>query len=99
MLAFAFVVFGGRIAGSHEVSHCFVTPIRDPNRGQLARSKKLRKIEGAAPVGLHPVAGLRWDQRRRNHNAVVLLGALLLDYGFCGGALFWYWIIDLLVRL
>ena len=58
VLALGPVVFGRRIAGSHEIPHRLMTLVRYPDRGQLASPEELRKIDGVAPVGLHPVAGL-----------------------------------------
>src|SRR5271157_790264 len=63
VLALGPVVFGRRIAGSHEIPHRLMTLVWHPDRSQLACPEKLRKIDSIAPIGLHPVAGLRWNQR------------------------------------
>src|SRR4029078_1731706 len=51
--------------------HRLVTFIRNPDRRQIAGAQLLRQTERVAPVGLHPVARLLLDQRRRKHNALM----------------------------
>jgi hypothetical protein len=44
---------------------------REPTRGQLVGTQQLDQAEGVAPIGLHAITGLAWNERRRNHNALV----------------------------
>src|ERR1700726_3979400 len=45
--------------------------VRHPHRGELARAQQLRKAYRIAPVRLHSVAGLLWNERGSHHQALV----------------------------
>ena len=45
--------------------------IRNPNRSQFTRSVQLGEIDRVPPVSLDPLAGLAWNQRRRNDHTFV----------------------------
>jgi len=55
----------------HQIPHRLVAFVGHPHRGQLAGAQQPRKRNGVPAVGLHPIAGLPRDQRRRNHGAFV----------------------------
>jgi hypothetical protein len=52
-----------------EIAHRLVTPVRNPNRGELIGTQQLRQADRVAPVGLHMIAWPPRDQRRRDHHA------------------------------
>ena len=60
-----------RRPGTHQIPHRLVAFVGHPHRGQLAGAQQPRKRNGVPAVGLHPIAGLPRDQRRRNHGAFV----------------------------
>ena len=60
-----------RPAGADEITHRLVPRIRHPDRGQIAGAQQPGQGQRIAPIGLHPIAGLLRDQRRRHHDAVV----------------------------
>jgi len=61
----------GRGSRPDQIAHRLVRRVRHPNRGQLARPVQLCQAQRIAPIGLHPVARLAWDQGRRHHHAGV----------------------------
>src|SRR6516164_3905526 len=63
--------------GAHQVAHRLMSGVRDPYRRQLARPIQSRQADRIPPIGLHPLAGSLWDQRGRDHDAVVLAGRQL----------------------
>src|SRR4029079_12226263 len=71
LLALAAQILNRRAPCPAQITHRLVTFIRNPDRRQIAGAQLLRQTERVAPVGLHPVARLLWDQRRRNHNALM----------------------------
>jgi hypothetical protein len=56
---------------SNQVTHGFMGGVGHPDRCQLAGTVKLGQHHRVAPIGLHPVARLDWDQRRSHHNALM----------------------------
>jgi hypothetical protein len=48
-----------------------VTGVGNPDRREIASAQLLDQTERIAPVGLHPLAGLLWNERGRHHHALV----------------------------
>ena len=71
LLALGFEIVDRRRARPREIPHRLVPRVRHPHRRQFARPQLPRQIERIAPVGLHPIARLLRNERRRHHNAVV----------------------------
>ena len=71
LLALGLEIVDRRRPRAREIAHRLVSRIRHPHRRQFARPQLPRQIERIAPVGLHPIARLLRNERRRHHNAVV----------------------------
>lgn len=71
LLALGALVTHRRTAGAGEVAHRLVVRVRHPHRGQIAGAQLPGQRQRIPPIGLHPIAGLVRDQRRRHHDAVV----------------------------
>jgi hypothetical protein len=88
VLPLAPVVLDGQGPCAHQVSHCLVRLIRNPDRGQLARPQQAGQGLRITPVRLHPIARPAWDQRGRDHGARVPQGEHLSIQTVAGRACF-----------
>src|SRR5690606_12276011 len=64
------LVLLGCLAGAHHVTQRLMGLIRDPGRRELTAAVQSRQLGRVTPVRLHSVAGLHWDEGRRDHVAV-----------------------------
>jgi len=71
LLALSPQILHRRSARPRQVTHRLVTLLGNPYGGQLAGAQQLDQAKRVAPVGLHPIARLLRNERRRNHNAMV----------------------------
>src|SRR3989441_609817 len=62
-VAGAELVVLGHLPGPHEVAQGFMGGVGDPDRREIARPVAARELGGVPPVGLHPIARLRRDER------------------------------------
>jgi hypothetical protein len=58
-----------RSAGAHKVAHRFVALVGDPHRRELPGAQQSGQCHRVTAVGLHPLAGLPWDERWCHHRA------------------------------
>src|SRR6478752_4481125 len=61
----------GRRPCTDQIAHRLMRPVRYPHCRQLAGAMEFSQHEGIAPVGLHPVARLDRNERRRDDHAVM----------------------------
>ncbi len=59
--------------GTCQIAKCLILDIRHMYRAQIARAQRAHQFDRIAPVGLHPLTGLAWNQRRRTHHALEAL--------------------------
>src|SRR5262245_1550223 len=69
LLAFCAKVDHRSATRPREIAHRLMVPVRYPYRGELAGAQQLCQALGITPVGLHSIARLSRNQRRRNHHA------------------------------
>ena len=61
-----------RGASPDQVTHRLMRVVRHPHRRQLASPMQFRECRSIATVGLYAVARSAWDQRRCNHDTVLI---------------------------
>src|SRR5579863_4982052 len=54
-------------AGTNKITHGLVAFVRHPDRSKLPSAQKLGQSNCITSVGLHLIARLSWNQRRRNN--------------------------------
>ena len=62
LLALARQILPRRIARPGQLAHRLVAGVGNPHSRQLAGAQELSQRFRVAPIGLHPVAGLLWNE-------------------------------------
>jgi hypothetical protein len=73
---------------AHEIADRFVVDGRHVHAGEIARAEQAREFDGVAAIGLHLVAGLFRNQRRRHDlTGETLLGQIAMQHVAAGTGL------------